>query len=190
MTLPTHATTAPTAPTAAPATTTASGGRDRLNILFICTGNSIRSVLAEAIANQTVGHRFRAYSAGSHPSGRVHPEALALLERHQMRTDGLFSKSWLTFAAPDAPRMDFVLTVCDHAAGEVCPVWPGQPVSAHWGVADPTRRAFNADTLEQAFFETYTVLARRIQLLANLPMDKLDRLALQREVAQIGQVTA
>lgn len=184
MTPPLHA------PTATPAAAhTAYGGRDRLNVLFICTGNSIRSVLAEAITNQTVGQRFRAYSAGSHPSGRVHPEVLALLERHHLSTEGLFSKSWLEFATPDAPRMDFVLTVCDHAAGEVCPVWPGQPVSAHWGVADPTRRAFNADTLEQAFFETYTVLARRIGLLANLPLDKLDRLALQRELAQIGHVT-
>ena len=160
------------------------------NVLFICTGNSARSIMAEAILNQQGAGRFRAYSAGSHPAGEVNPHAIDLLERNRFKTSGLRSKNWNEFAATDAPRMDFVLTVCDKAAGEVCPVWPGQPMSAHWGVEDPAAVKGDAETVRRAFNDTFMVLSRRIALLTVLPIDKLDKLSLNKELASIGHVVA
>ncbi len=160
------------------------------NVLFICTGNSARSVMAEAILNlQGVG-RFRAYSAGSHPTGQVNPHAIELLGRNHFKTGGLRSKSWNEFAASDSPQMDFVLTVCDKTAGEVCPVWPGQPTSAHWGVEDPAAVQGSTDAIQRAFTDCFVVLNRRIALLTVLPIEKLDKLALKHELAGIGLVRA
>ena len=161
-----------------------------MNVLFLCTGNSARSILAEAILNQQGAGRFHAYSAGSHPAGQVHPKALDLLARNHHRVAGLRSKNWSEFAQPGAPVMDFVLTVCDKAAGEVCPLWPGQPLSAHWGVPDPSAASGSAEQIDRAFMNAFLVLTRRISLFTVLPFDKLDRLALQREVAAIGAVQA
>ena len=157
-----------------------------MNVLFLCTGNSARSILAEAILNQQGAGRFRAYSAGSHPAGQVNPVALKLLEKNRYNTSELRSKNWDEFAKPDAPAMDFVLTVCDKAAGEVCPVWPGQPLSAHWGVADPVNAPGANIGDEKPFVDALMVLTRRISLFTVLPFEKLDRLALQREVVAIG----
>lgn len=156
------------------------------NVLFICTHNSARSIMAEALLNQLGGGKFRAYSAGSRPSSQVHPQALALLQRHKIPTEGLYSKDWEVFAQPDAPKMDFVLTVCDQAAGEVCPVWPGQPMSAHWGMQDPASVKSSPDNLDKAFSEVFRVLHRRISLFLSLPLPKLDQLSLQKELRQIG----
>ena len=160
------------------------------NVLFLCTGNSARSILAEAILNKHGAGRFRAYSAGSHPAGEVNPRTLDLLQRNHHGIDGLRSKNWDEFAQPDAPVMDFVLTVCDKAAGEVCPMWPGQPMSAHWGVPDPAAASGSSAEVERAFMDAFLVLSRRISLFTVLPFEKLDRLALQREVAAIGSVQA
>lgn len=160
------------------------------NVLFICTGNSARSIMAEAILNQLGAGRFRAYSAGSHPAGAVNPNAIELLERSHFKTAGLRSKNWSEFATSDAPVMDFVLTVCDKAAGEVCPVWPGQPMSAHWGVEDPAAAKGSEEVIRRAFNDSFMVLSRRISLFMVLPMDKLDKLALHKELASIGQVKA
>ena len=157
------------------------------NVLFLCTGNSARSIMAEAVLNQLGGGLFRAYSAGSHPAGAINPHALDLLQRHRFRTDGLRSKSWDEFAQPGAPVMDFVLTVCDKAAGEVCPVWPGQPLTAHWGVEEPTLKPGENKTIDQKYLEVATVLRRRIELLLALPIEKLDRLTLQKSLSEIGQ---
>ena len=156
------------------------------NVLFLCTGNSARSIMAEAILNQIGGGRFRGHSAGSHPAGQVNPHALELLERNRYRTEGLRSKSWDEFARTDAPPMNFVLTVCDKAAGEVCPVWPGQPMTAHWGVEDPS--AFEGTEPEKlkVFRDAAMVLRRRIELMLALPMAALDRLAIEREIRAIG----
>ena len=158
------------------------------NVLFLCTGNSARSILAEAILDKLGGGRFRAYSAGSHPAGRVNPFAIDLLTRHEMPVADLRSKSWDEFAAPGAPAMDFVFTVCDSAAGEVCPVWPGQPMTAHWGVEDPAAVAGDDETRALAFFTAFSQLQRRIALFAALPLAKLDRLALQTELNAIGKL--
>lgn len=158
------------------------------NVLFLCTGNSARSILAEAILDKLGGGRFRAYSAGSHPAGRVNPFAIDLLTRHEMPVADLRSKSWDEFAAPGAPAMDFVFTVCDKAAGEVCPVWPGQPMTAHWGVEDPAAVAGDDETRARAFFTAFSQLQRRIALFAALPLAKLDRLALQTELNAIGKL--
>ncbi len=158
------------------------------NVLFICTGNSARSIMAEAILNQQGAGRFRAYSAGSHPAGEVNPHAIELLERNRFKTDGLRSKNWSEFAALDAPHMNFVLTVCDKAAGEVCPVWPGQPMSAHWGVEDPASVRGTDTEVRRAFSDAFMVLSRRIALLTVLPIEKLDKLALNKELADIGRV--
>ena len=160
------------------------------NVLFICTGNSARSIMAEAMLNQLGAGRFRGYSAGSHPAGQVNPHAIELLQRHHYPTDGLRSKNWDEFSAPDAPHMHFVLTVCDKAAGEVCPIWPGQPMSAHWGVADPAAVSGSPEDIQKAFRETFMILNRRITLLTTLPIEKLDLLKLQEELKGIGQVTA
>lgn len=157
------------------------------NLLFLCTGNSARSILAEGLANHLGKGRFRAYSAGSHPAGRVNPFALAVLEHYRLPTDGYRSKSWDEFARADAPIMDFVLTVCDNAAGEVCPVWPGQPMTAHWGVPDPAAVEGPDEQKMRAFTDTALILRRRIELLLALPLHKLDRLAIQHEVKHIGQ---
>ena len=156
------------------------------NVLFLCTGNSARSILAEAILNHKGGGRFHAFSAGSFPTGTVNPAAIALLESLNIPTTGLRSKPWDEFAVPGAPSLDFVFTVCDNAAGEVCPVWPGQPVTAHWGVADPAH-VEGTEQRAKAFQEAFRVLARRIELFTNLPISSLDRLALGERVRDIGR---
>ena len=158
-----------------------------LNVLFLCTGNSARSILAETIMNAHGKGRFHGFSAGSHPAGRVNPHALDLLQRQRLPTDGLRSKNWDEFAAPGAPQLDFVFTVCDNAAGEVCPVWPGQPMTAHWGVADPAAFRGTAEQEEQMFWDTSLILKRRIELMLALPLASLDRMSLQREVSDIGR---
>jgi arsenate reductase len=158
-----------------------------LNVLFLCTGNSARSILAEAILNRLGAGRFRAFSAGSHPTGAVNPFALRLLASRGYPTDGLRSKSWDTFAQPDAPKIDFVFTVCGDAADEVCPVWPGAPVKAHWGVADPARVEGPDAARAEAFAETYRKLHARIAAFADLPLADLDREGLRRRLDQIGE---
>ncbi len=160
------------------------------NVLFLCTGNSARSIMAESILNNLGGGRFRAFSAGSHPAGQVNPLAIELLERNHFKTDGLRSKNWSEFEQWDAPHMNFVLTVCDKAAGEVCPVWPGQPMSAHWGVPDPAEITGTEEEVKKAFSDAFMVLSRRIALMVNLPLEKLDRLALQKELVDIGRQKA
>ena len=159
------------------------------NLLFLCTGNSARSILGEALGNDpaiTKG-RFTAYSAGSQPKGEPNPHALELLRSLRLPTEGLRSKSWDEFARPDAPKMDFVITVCDQAAGEQCPYWPGQPMTAHWGMPDPAAVEGPIEEIRKAFRDTATVLRRRIELLVNLPIDRLDRLALQDRVKGIAK---
>ena len=156
------------------------------NVLFICTGNSARSIMAEAILNRQGRGRFHAYSAGSHPKGAVNPRALRLLERVKFDTAGCRSKSWDEFAAPGAPAMDFVFTVCDDAAGEVCPVWPGQPMTAHWGVPDPARADGTPAEIDLAFADSFRMLSTRISIFVSLPMDKLDRLSLRKRLHEIG----
>jgi len=160
-----------------------------MNVLFICTHNSARSILAEALLNQLGGGRFRAYSAGSTPAGQVNPRAVTLLEKISCRVGELRSKDWAEFAVPGAPQMDFVLTVCDKAAGEVCPVWPGQPMSAHWGVPDPASVTGTDQQIDAAFTDAFMVMQRRISLFLNLPIEKLERLSLRHELQAIGKVT-
>jgi arsenate reductase len=164
-----------------------SDGKKIHNVLFLCTGNSARSILAEAILNHKVGARFKAFSAGSHPKGQVNPFALAELERSGLPTSGLRSKAWDEFAAPGAPPMDFVFTVCDQAAGEVCPIWPGQPMTAHWGVPDPAAAEGSDSDKAKAFRDTFVALDRRISLFTSLPIDSLDRLALTNRIRAIGR---
>ena len=159
----------------------------RYSVLFLCTGNSARSIMAEAILNQKGKPNFMAYSAGSHPTGRVRPEALKQLKISHLPTEGLRSKDWSEFASPDAPKMDFVFTVCDNAAKEVCPIWPGQPMTAHWGVPDPALVAGTPEQIEKAFREAYMILDRRIALFLCLPIQSLQKLALQREIDRIGK---
>jgi arsenate reductase len=159
------------------------------NVLFLCTGNSARSILAEAILNDRSKGRFRAYSAGSHPKGAVHPLAMALLERSGIATVGLRSKAWEEFAKPGAPQLDFVFTVCDNAAGEVCPIWPGQPMTAHWGQPDPAAVEGKEIEKANAFREAFRTLGRRIELLMSLPLQTLDRLALGNRIREIGKAT-
>jgi arsenate reductase len=161
----------------------------KLEVLFLCTGNSARSILAEAMMNNlsVSKGRFHARSAGSHPKGRVNPFALELLRQTRVSTAGLRSKSWDEFAKPGAPAMDFVITVCDQAAGEQCPFWPGQPVTAHWGMPDPAAVEGSEDQKRRAFSDTANMLRRRIELFASLPLEKLDRLALQAKVREIGK---
>jgi arsenate reductase (thioredoxin) len=157
------------------------------NVLFLCTGNSARSILAEAILNGNGGPNFTAYSAGSHSTGEVRPEALKMIETAELPTKGLRSKDWSEFTEPNAPKMDFVFTVCDNAANEACPVWPGQPITAHWGVADPARVTGTPEQIEKAFRDAFLILDRRISLLLSLPLASLDTLALRKEVGAIGQ---
>jgi arsenate reductase (thioredoxin) len=159
----------------------------RYNVLFLCTGNSARSILAEAILNQKGKPNFTAYSAGSHPTGRVNPAALKTLEAAKLPAEGYRSKSWDEFAKPGAPKMDFVFTVCDNAAKEVCPVWPGQPMTAHWGVSDPAAVTGTAEQIERAFRDAFVVLDRRIGLFLSLPFPSLDKLALNSELRRIGK---
>jgi arsenate reductase len=156
------------------------------NVLFLCTGNSARSIMAEAILNRKGRPNFTAYSAGSHPSGVVRPEALKQIELSRASTQGLGSKSWDEFAKPDAPRMDFVFTVCDNAANEICPVWPGQPMTAHWGVSDPAVVKGSSEQIEHAFRDAFMILDRRISLFLSLPLSTLDQLAIKAEVDRIG----
>lgn len=165
----------------------AGGSVKTYNVLFLCTGNSARSILAEAYLNAQGGGRFKAFSAGSRPGGKVNPFALELLAKNNVDTSGLRSKSWDEFAAPGAPAMDFVFTVCDSAAAEPCPYWPGQPMTAHWGVPDPAAVEGTEDEKRQAFREAFSTLSRRISLLLNLPVEKLDRLALQSRLKEIGK---
>jgi arsenate reductase (thioredoxin) len=156
-------------------------------VLFLCTGNSARSILAEAYLNARGEGRFRAYSAGSHPNRKVNPFALELLAEHKMDTGGLRSKSWDEFAAPGAPRVHFVFTVCDNAAGEACPLWPGQPITAHWGVADPAVVQGSDADKRKAFLKAFTELSTRINLMLALPMEKLDRQVLAGKLRDIGK---
>lgn len=155
------------------------------NFLFICTGNSARSIFAEAILNFSGGGRFRAYSGGSHAKGEVHPLVLQELNRLQIPTHGLRSKSWEEFVGPDAPVMDFVITVCDKAAGELCPAWPGQPITAHWGMPDPALVEGSDEVRLRAFRDVAILLKRRLDIMMALPLQSLDRLALQKKVQQI-----
>ena len=159
----------------------------KYNVLFLCTGNSARSIMAEAILNRKGPPNFKAYSAGSHPSGLVRAEALKQIELSRASTNGLRSKSWNEFAKPDAPRMDFVFTVCDNAASEVCPVWPGQPMTAHWGVPDPAAVMGSPEQIERAFRDAFMILERRITLFLSLPLSTLGQLAIQREIDRLGQ---
>jgi arsenate reductase len=158
------------------------------NVLFLCTGNSARSILSEAVLNKIGKGKFVGYSAGSDPKGAVNPYALALLDRLGFATDGLRSKSWNEFAQPGAPALDFVFTVCDNAANEVCPVWPGQPMTAHWGVPDPAAVEGDAKKIDAAFREAFMTLQRRIELFTSLPIKTLDRMSLTRQVEAIGRV--
>jgi len=157
------------------------------NVLFLCTGNSARSIMAEAVMNRLGQGRFKGYSAGSHPTGQVHPYALDLLQRLNHPTAGLRSKAWDEFAAPGAPQMDFVFTVCDNAAGEVCPVWPGQPMTAHWPFQDPA--AFEGTEAEkrQVFADVYGQIHNRVAIFVNLPMTSLDKLSLQKRLTEMGR---
>ena len=156
------------------------------NALFLCTGNSARSIIAEAILNKLGANRFRAYSAGSQPKGNVNPHTIALLDGLGYDTSDFRSKSWSEFAKPGAPPLDFVFTVCDNAAAEVCPLWPGQPMTAHWGLPDPAAVEGSDEARRKAFRDALFALRRRIELFANLPFDKLSRLALQERVRDIG----
>ena len=158
-----------------------------LNVLFLCTGNSARSIMSEVMMNAMGAPRFRAYSAGSHPTGKVNPLSIELLQKNRLPTEGLRSKSWDEFAQPGAPQLDFVFTVCDQAAGEVCPIWPGQPITAHWGVEDPAAVEGDDETKRKAFFHAYNRLQNRIQLFLSLPLSKLDRVALTHRLKEIGR---
>jgi protein-tyrosine-phosphatase len=163
--------------------------RDRpFNVLFLCTGNSARSVLAECILNKTGAGKFRAFSAGSQPKGAVHPQTLALLKSLGYDTHTLRSKSWNEFAKPSAEPIDFIFTVCDNAAGETCPIWPGKPMTAHWGIADPAAAQGSEAEVALAFNEAYRMLSRRIELFVALPLDKLDGMTIQSHLRDIGRI--
>jgi protein-tyrosine-phosphatase len=161
--------------------------RQTFNVLFLCTGNSARSIMAEVMLNAMGQGRFHAFSAGSHPKGAVHPHAIQLLQKNRLPTEGLRSKGWDEFARPGAPALDFVFTVCDQAAGEMCPVWPGQPMTAHWGIEDPAAVRGTDQDVHRAFFRAYNQLHHRLSIFVSLPMDKLDRLTLQRRLDEIGR---
>ncbi len=159
----------------------------RYNVLFLCTGNSARSIMAEAILNRKGAPNFKAYSAGSHPAGFVRPEALKLIETARLPVNGLRSKDWDEFARPGAPKLDFVFTVCDKAAKEVCPIWPGQPMTAHWGVPDPATVKGSQEEIDKAFRDAFMILDRRIGLFLCLPLSSLDALAIQKNIDDIGR---
>jgi arsenate reductase len=158
------------------------------NVLFLCTGNSARSILAEAMLNHLGKGRFKAFSAGSHPKGEVHPFALELLQKNRLPVAEIRSKSWDEFARADAPQLDFVFTVCDSAAGETCPLWPGKPVTAHWGIEDPAAAEGSNEQKRRAFSTAFTLLQRRISLFTSLPFGKLDAIAIKRELDGIGRL--
>ncbi|MGA9392439.1 MAG: arsenate reductase ArsC [Candidatus Sulfotelmatobacter sp.] len=160
--------------------------KDHYNVLFLCTGNSARSIMAEALMNAKGKPRFTAYSAGSHPSGAVRPEALRQLEAAHIPTTEFRSKSWDEFSKPDTPKMDFVFTVCDNAAKEVCPIWPGQPMTAHWGVPDPAAVPGTEQEIERAYRDAFLTLERRISLFLGLPLATIDKLAIKKEIDKIG----
>jgi arsenate reductase len=160
---------------------------EHYNVLFLCTGNSARSIMAEAILNHRGKGRFTAYSAGSHPTGQPRPEALERIELAGMATSGLRSKSWDEFSGPGAPRLDFIFTVCDNAANEQCPYWPGQPMTAHWGIPDPAAARGTAQEIARAFDDAFTVLDRRIGLFVSLPFGTVEDLAIRREIERIGR---
>jgi arsenate reductase (thioredoxin) len=186
-----------TPPAASPAVGCASGpglkpegsfvNEKTYNVLFVCTGNSARSILAEALLNHMGRGRFKGWSAGSHPSGEVNPLTLQTLEKMRLPTEGYRSKGWEEFARPDSPHLDFVFTVCDQAAGEMCPVWPGQPMTAHWGVPDPAAFAGPGEKRSQEFLNVAITLKRRIELMLALPIQRLDAIALERQVRDIGK---
>lgn len=157
------------------------------NVMFLCKGNSARSIMAEAIMNRKGRPNFSAYSAGSHPAGIVRPEALKQIESAGLSTEGFYSKSWDEFTKPDAPQLHFVFTVCDNAAKEICPVWPGQPLTAHWGVPDPAAAVGTPEEIERVFRDTFSILDRRISLFLSLPLSTLGRFALQKEIDNIGR---
>ncbi|HUZ13849.1 MAG TPA: arsenate reductase ArsC [Caulobacteraceae bacterium] len=162
---------------------------EAFNVLFLCTGNSARSIMAEAIMNRVGPPKFKAYSAGSMPKGEVHPFTVELLKRNGFMPQGFRSKGWEEFSGPDAPKLDFVFTVCDNAAAEVCPIWPGQPMTAHWGLPDPAEATGNEAEIALAFTDTWRMLNNRISLLVNLPVSSLDRLSLQKRLDEIGKTT-
>lgn len=157
------------------------------NVLFICTGNSARSIIAEAVMNQLGQGKFRAYSAGSHPRGEIHPLTLELLTKHRYDVAGMRSKSWDEFAGPEAPAMDFIFTVCDKAAGEMCPAWPGQPITAHWGFTDPAAVEGDEDHKRQAFNRALMEISNRLRIFLSLPLEKIDRMSLQHELRKLGE---
>src|SRR3990170_3505553 len=163
---------------------------ERLNVLFLCTGNSARSIMAECILNRLGGGKFRAYSAGSQPTGKVNPVALNLLRKTNYDVSEARSKSWEEFAAPDAPKLDFVFTVCDDAASEVCPIWPGQPMSAHWGLPDPAKAEGSEAERSFAFADTMRMLNQRISIFVSLPLGSLSKLSLQKHLDEIGRMRA
>jgi len=158
------------------------------NVLFLCTGNSARSIIAEALLNYWGKSRFRAFSAGSHPKGHVHPLAIDVLRRNHVAVEALRSKSWDEFATADAPRLDFVFTVCDRAAAEICPMWPGQPMTAHWGIFDPAAVAGTEEQQTRAFNKAFRELDARLKIFTSLRLEMLDRLSLQRQLDEIGQM--
>jgi len=158
------------------------------SVLFLCTGNSARSIMAEALLNAMGRGRFKAYSAGSCPKGEVHPMAKELVEKNRLPVADLRSKSWDEFARPGSPQLDFVFTVCGNAAGEVCPIWPGQPMTAHWGIPDPAAATGSPEQVRKAFFTAYNQISNRLSIFVNLPLANLDRLALQRELDEIGRI--
>jgi len=160
---------------------------ESMNVLFLCTGNSARSIMAETILNSLGKGRFKGYSAGSHPTGRVNPFAIELLRTNHLPVEGLRSKNWDEFAQPGAPFLHFVFTVCDQAAAEMCPVWPGQPMTSHWGIADPAAVEGSDEVKRKAFFAAYSALNRRISIFVSLPLAKLDRLTLQKKLNDIGR---
>ena len=160
--------------------------RQAFNVLFLCTGNSARSILAEVLLNAIGKGRFKGFSAGSYPKGAVNPFTVELLQKIRLPVDGLRTKSWDEFAAPGAPKLDFVFTVCDQAAGEVCPIWPGQPMTAHWGIEDPAAVEGTDEMKRKAFFKAYNQLQHRLSIFVSLPLDKLDRLTLQKRLDEIG----
>jgi protein-tyrosine-phosphatase len=162
---------------------------DPFNVLFLCTGNSARSIIAEVLLNAMSGGRFRAYSAGSQPKGAVNPHALKLIARSRLPSEGLRSKSWDEFAAPGAPQLHFVFTVCDNAAGEVCPIWSGQPMTAHWGIPDPAEATGTEAEIDRAFARAFEQLQRRLSLFTSLRLEQLDRVALQKRIDEIGRTS-
>ena len=160
---------------------------DRIyKVLFLCTGNTARSVMAEVLLNSMGRGRFKAYSAGSHPKGIIHPLTLDLLQKNRLSVEGLRSKNWAEFARPGAPKLDLIFTVCDNAAGEVCPVWPGQPMTAHWGIDDPAAVVGTDEEQRRAFFMAYNQLSNRLMIFLSLPLEKLDRLSLKQKLDEIG----